>query len=329
MELRNRCFLDFVQREEPLGRIIIELFDDIVPKTVENFRALCTGEKGIGPNTKKSLHYKDSIVHRVIPQFMIQMGDFSSGDGTGGESIYGASFADENFKVKHNDSGYVSMANAGPNTNGSQFFITCKDCGFLDGKHVVFGKVIQGMEVVRAIEASPTLAGDRPVKTIKIARCGQLVLKKRKKVKKSKSKKKAKETEREDAANAANAENEKEPEKDFQDATPKKKPKIRIGADGRIKKGRGQFRHLTMKEREVMSEWRWSHGTRARDRYSSRRGRDHSPRRDRDRDRELAIRGGRDHSPKSRKRSREKRSKRKRRRRERTSSSSSGDRVSC
>merc|ERR1712178_178059 len=134
------------------GRIEMDLFND-APQTAENFRCLCTGEKGVG-KAGKPLHYKGSMFHRVIKDFMIQGGDFTNGDGTGGESIYGEKFADENFKIKHTKPGLLSMANAGANTNGSQFFITVKDTPHLDGKHVVFGEVLEGYaEVVKKMEA--------------------------------------------------------------------------------------------------------------------------------------------------------------------------------
>mmetsp|Transcript_40808 Transcript_40808/g.89014 ORF Transcript_40808/g.89014 Transcript_40808/m.89014 type:complete len:154 (+) Transcript_40808:183-644(+) len=149
------------------------LFGDTVPKTAENFRALCTGEKGVGSTYGKPLHYEGSKFHRVIPDFMIQGGDFTHGTGIGGESIYGGKFDDENFKVKHTGAGYLSMANAGPNTQGSQFFITTVKTPWLDGKHAVFGKVIEGLEVVKAIEAVGSRSGT-PSKEVRITASGEL-----------------------------------------------------------------------------------------------------------------------------------------------------------
>ncbi|KAI9692527.1 MAG: peptidyl-prolyl cis-trans isomerase cpr6 [Bathelium mastoideum] len=144
----------------------------IVPKTTENFRALCTGEKGTG-KSGKPLSFKSSIFHRVIKQFMIQGGDFTAGNGTGGESIYGEKFEDENFELKHNKPFLLSMANAGPGTNGSQFFITTVETPHLDGKHVVFGEVINGKSIVRQIENLPTKS-DKPNKDVIIEDCGEL-----------------------------------------------------------------------------------------------------------------------------------------------------------
>lgn len=172
-EARTRVFFDVTIGGKNAGRIVFELYDDLVPKTAENFRALCTGEKGT-TSSGKPLHYKGSIFHRVIKQFMIQGGDFTEGNGTGGESIYGAKFEDENLELKHERPFLLSMANAGPGTNGSQFFITTVPTPHLDGKHVVFGEVISGKSVVRQVENLPTQSGDKPQREAAIADCGEL-----------------------------------------------------------------------------------------------------------------------------------------------------------
>eukprot|EP01083_Nonionella_stella_P061127 159367_1 len=169
---RPVVFFDITIGGSPKGRIEMELRGDVVPLTAENFRCLCTGEKGIG-RTGKPLHFKGSSFHRVIPGFMCQGGDFTRFNGTGGESIYGEKFADENFSLKHKGSGILSMANAGKDTNGSQFFLCTAETPWLDGKHVVFGKVISGMDVVNAIEQVGSDSGRTRV-TVSIADSGQL-----------------------------------------------------------------------------------------------------------------------------------------------------------
>lgn len=168
-----RVFFDVSIGGAAARRIVMELFADKTPKTAENFRCLCTGEKGVGRSSGKALHYKGSTFHRVIPQFMLQGGDFTRGNGTGGESIYGEKFADENFLLKHDRPYLLSMANAGPNTNGSQFFITTVVCDWLDGKHCVFGQVTEGQDVVKAIEKVGTTSG-KPSQQVTIVDCGQL-----------------------------------------------------------------------------------------------------------------------------------------------------------
>ncbi|KAI5423982.1 hypothetical protein KIW84_030269, partial [Lathyrus oleraceus] len=172
MSKNPKVFFDILIGKAKAGRVVMELFADATPKTAENFRALCTGEKGIG-QLGKPLHFKGSGFHRIIPDFMCQGGDFTRGNGTGGESIYGSKFADENFSLKHTGPGILSMANSGPNTNGSQFFICTAKTQWLDGKHVVFGKVVDGYSVVQEMEKVGSQNG-RTSEPVVIEDCGQV-----------------------------------------------------------------------------------------------------------------------------------------------------------
>ena len=170
LTVTHKCFFDIDIDGKDAGRVVFGLYGNTTPRTVENFRALCSGDKG-SAKAGGTLHYKGSSFHRIIPKFMCQGGDFTNGDGTGGESIYGVKFEDENFKVKHDREMLLSMANAGKDTNGSQFFITTTPTPHLDGKHVVFGEVLDGQEVVKAMEAVGSPSGT-PSSTVSIRDCG-------------------------------------------------------------------------------------------------------------------------------------------------------------
>ncbi|CAL0304283.1 unnamed protein product [Lupinus luteus] len=172
-EITHRVFLDVDIDKQRLGRIVIGLYGHVVPKTVENFRALCTGEKGESASGLK-LHYKGTPLHRIISGFVIQGGDIVHHDGKGSGSIYGGTFPDENFKMKHSHAGVVSMANSGPDSNGSQFFITTVKAYWLDGDHVVFGKVVEGMDIVFAIEGGAGTYSGKPRKKVIIADSGEI-----------------------------------------------------------------------------------------------------------------------------------------------------------
>ncbi|XP_063768389.1 NK-tumor recognition protein isoform X2 [Eleginops maclovinus] len=174
---RPQCYFDVELNREPVGRIVFQLFSDVCPKTSKNFQSLCTGEKGTGKLTGKKLCYKGSTFHRVVKNFMVQGGDFTEGNGRGGESIYGGYFEDENFLLKHDKAYLLSMANRGKDTNGSQFFITTKMAPHLDGVHVVFGSVISGFEVIKKVEGLKTDSASRPYADVRVMDCGQLFTK--------------------------------------------------------------------------------------------------------------------------------------------------------
>nr|AEQ39058.1 putative peptidyl-prolyl cis-trans isomerase [Wolffia arrhiza] len=172
-EITHRVFMDISFADQFVGRLVIGLYGKVVPKTVENFRALCAGRVGVG-SSGKLLHYKGTHFHRVVWGFMIQGGDLVYGNGSGSDSIYGKSFDDENFTLKHSQAGIVSMVNFGPNTNGCQFFITTVKTSWLDGEHVVVGKVIEGMDTVFTIESSAGTYRGKPRRKVIISDSGEL-----------------------------------------------------------------------------------------------------------------------------------------------------------
>lgn len=172
-DITHKVYFDVDIDGQRAGRIVIGLYGQVVPKTVENFRSLCTGEKGRS-NHGQVLHFKGTPFHRIVSGFVIQGGDITYGDGRGGDSIYGGTFPDENFIVKHSHAGVVSMVNTGPDSNGSQFFITCVKASWLDGEHVAFGKVLQGMDTVYAIEGGAGTYNGKPRKKAIIADSGEI-----------------------------------------------------------------------------------------------------------------------------------------------------------
>ncbi|CAD0244639.1 unnamed protein product [Spodoptera exigua] len=222
--VRSRVFMDISIGGLPSGRLVFELFNDIAPKTAENFRALCAGDMGVGKNTGKPLTYKGMVFHRVVKDFMIQGGDFTNANGTGGESIYGGTFEDETFELKHDRPYLLSMANRGKDTNGSQFFITTQPAPHLDNVHVVFGTVISGAALVRQLEALPVDRNARPLQDVAVTNCGQLV--------RLTAKKRKQEKEEKEESDADSDQSQKKDKKKKKDKKEKKKKRRHSSASG-------------------------------------------------------------------------------------------------
>uniref|UniRef100_A0A1L8DUC3 peptidylprolyl isomerase n=1 Tax=Nyssomyia neivai TaxID=330878 RepID=A0A1L8DUC3_9DIPT len=240
---RTRCFFDITFGGISAGRIIFELFDDVTPKTAENFRALCTGEKGLGKTSQKPLHYAGVIFHRVVKDFMIQAGDFSNKNGTGGESIYGGTFEDENFILKHDKPFLLSMANRGKNTNGSQFFITTQPAPHLDNVHVVFGQVVSGQDLVTQMEQLPVDRNSRPLQDAMIQNCGELV--RQVKAKKAKKKKVSSESEGEVESSDDDAPSKTKKKKHEKKKKEKKSKREESAEEGELDEGENPLFPLT------------------------------------------------------------------------------------
>merc|ERR1712004_323693 len=241
---RPRVFVDLTIGNIPLGRIVFELFTEIAPKSAENFRALCTGEAGIGKTTEKPLHYKGCVFHRVVRNFMIQSGDFVNYNGTGGESIYGGTFEDEEFVLKHDRPFLLSMANRGRNTNGSQFFVTTAPASHLDSLHVVFGQVVSGKEVIKEIEDLDTDKKDRPLQDARVVNCGELMRKAVKPKKKKVSSSEASSAESSDSSSSESSSSDEEEKKK------RKKKKKRKDKKKKSKKSKKDKKEKVAKNKE-------------------------------------------------------------------------------
>ncbi|XP_068001993.1 NK-tumor recognition protein isoform X5 [Melanerpes formicivorus] len=238
---RPQCFFEIEINREPVGRIMFQLFSDICPKTCKNFLCLCSGEKGIGKTTGKKLCYKGTTFHRVVKNFMIQGGDFSEGNGKGGESIYGGYFNDENFILKHDRAFLLSMANRGKHTNGSQFFITTKPAPHLDGVHVVFGLVISGFEVIEQIENLKTDTASRPYADVRVIDCGVLVTKSAKDAL-EKKRKVCSESEASDSSSSASSSSESSSESEDENERSRRRKRKRRAKAKQSKKRRKEER---------------------------------------------------------------------------------------
>lgn len=251
---RPRCFFDISINNVPAGRVVFELFTDVCPKTCENFRCLCTGEKGTGKTTLKPLHYKNCLFHRVVKDFMIQGGDFSEGNGRGGESIYGGFFEDESFSVQHTKEFLLSMANRGKDTNGSQFFITTKPTPHLDGLHVVFGQLISGQDLVREIENQKTDASSKPSAEVRIQNCGELVHVQKSKSKKEKKRHKSSSSSDTDGSSDSDSSSDSSSDSDEEEKSKKKKKKHKKNSKKHKKEKEKKKQKKTKKSSESENE---------------------------------------------------------------------------